>query len=85
MTILILIYLYQVSIFKKWLIQLTFNICVGAWTSSFFLGNFIGPSVAGFTVQHFGFAITTNGFVAAFVVMLLVNFIEWKQTYSRIQ
>ena len=64
---------------------LIINFCVGAWTSSFFLGNFIGPSVAGFTVQHFGFAITTNGFVAAFVIMLLVNFMEWKQTYSRMQ
>ena len=46
------------------------------WSSSFFLGNFVGPTIAGFTVEHFGFQATTDGFVISFIPMLLVNIFE---------
>ena len=41
-----------------------------------FLGNFVGPTIAGFTVEHFGFQATTDGFVISFILMLLVNIFE---------
>lgn len=46
------------------------------WSSSFFLGNFIGPTLAGFTVEHYGFEATTDGFVITFIVMLFMNILE---------
>ena len=46
------------------------------WSSSFFLGNFVGPTVAGFTVENYGFPATTDGFVISFILMLFINIFE---------
>ena len=48
----------------------------GTWSSSFFLGSFLGPTVAGFTVEHFGFRATTFGFVIVYALVLLMDLFE---------
>jgi len=57
------------------------NICTyllvsSTWSSSFFLGSFLGPTVAGFTVEHFGFRATTFGFVVVYALVLLMDLFE---------
>ncbi len=41
----------------------------GLWTTSFYLGNFVGPTVAGTLVQSMGFRVTTTVFCALYLVM----------------
>ena len=46
------------------------------WTASFFLGNFMGPTVAGILVQHFGFRSSTLFFFAINCSVLLIDSAE---------
>ena len=46
------------------------------WTASFFLGNFMGPTVAGILVQHFGFRYSTLFFFVINCSVLLIDFAE---------
>ena len=45
----------------------------GTWTSSFYLGNFLGPTIAGLFVEKYGFRATTSGFVVLSRLMFFVN------------
>ncbi len=45
----------------------------GIWTSSFALGNFIGPSVGGFLFGYLGFPLTTLCFQAVGFALLVVD------------
>jgi MFS family permease len=46
------------------------------WSTSFYLGNFLGPTIAGFLVDAFGFRSASIVFFAAFLVIIVVDFIE---------
>ncbi len=52
----------------------------GLWNTSFFLGNFVGPTVSGFLVEAWGFRSATIIFLGMFVVMGFVDLCElWFQ------
>ena len=36
-------------------IYFVYNLPAGIWTSSFYLGNFVGPTLGGVLVDHYGF------------------------------
>ena len=46
------------------------------WSSSFYLGNFIGPTVAGFLVEAYGFQWATVFFFGAYVFISIVDICE---------
>ena len=54
----------------------TYLLISSTWTSSFFLGYFLGPTLAGFTVEYFGFRATTFGFAIVYAVMSVIDFLE---------
>ena len=58
----------------------TYLLISNTWSSSFFLGNFLGPTLAGFTVEYLGFRATTLGFVIAYAVVLFVDVVELVHT-----
>ena len=43
------------------------------WTSSFFFGNFLGPTLSGILVDKFGFRSTTRGFFVMFSLNIVVD------------
>ena len=46
------------------------------WTASFYIGNFIGPTVSGCLVDVYGFEWTTMVFVAMYIFILVVDICE---------
>ena len=46
---------------------------LGMWTSTFYLGNFVGPVVAGFMVENFGFKSTSLVFFCFFAFIILLD------------
>ena len=46
------------------------------WTASFFLGNFAGPTVAGFLTEHFGFRWASFLFFLINCFVLAIDLIE---------
>ena len=46
------------------------------WSSSFYLGNFLGPTVGGCIVEACGFAWTTVVFFSLYCLMILINSCE---------
>ena len=46
------------------------------WSTSFYLGNFLGPTIAGFLVDAYGFRSSSIVFFSAFIVILIVDFCE---------
>lgn len=55
----------------------------GIWSTVFYFSNFIGPSIAGTLVQHFGFRTTTSIFPIIYVINLLINSIEFLMFRNR--
>lgn len=53
-----------------------YAIISGIWTSSFALGNFIGPTVGGILVGNMGFRNSTTVFQAASAVLFLMDLIN---------
>ena len=51
-------------------------IFIGLWSSSFYLGAFLGPSIAGFLVDAYGFGWTTVIFSIIYCVGIALNIIE---------
>ena len=49
---------------------------IGMWSSSFYLGNFLGPTVGGLLVDAYGFAWTTIVFFFLYCFMIIVNLCE---------
>ncbi len=43
--------------------------CVGLWTGSFYLGNFLGPTIAGFIVEQRGFRVAAAFFFVLDLVL----------------
>ena len=49
---------------------------LGMWSASFYIGNFIGPTAAGFLVDAYGFEWTTVVFFSLYGFILLVDIFE---------
>ena len=49
---------------------------LGMWSASFYIGNFIGPTAAGFLVDAYGFEWTTVVFLSFNCFILLVDIFE---------
>ncbi len=43
------------------------------WTTSFYLGNFIGPTMAGLLVEGSGFAVTSSIFMGVYMLMIVLD------------
>ena len=50
------------------------------WSTAFYFGNFLGPTVAGITVDIYGFRTTTVGFFALLCAILVVDLFELAYT-----
>ena len=48
----------------------------GMWSGSFYLGNFLGPTVSGFLVEAYGFRQSTVVFFSILIVILVVDIFE---------
>jgi hypothetical protein len=46
------------------------------WSSSFFLGNFVGPTLSGILVESYGFRTTTLVFFSIYCLNTLVDVAE---------
>ena len=46
------------------------------WSASFYIGNFIGPTVSGFLVDAYGFEWTTIVFFGLYTFILIVDISE---------
>ncbi|TRY80723.1 hypothetical protein TCAL_12990 [Tigriopus californicus] len=55
----------------------TYLVLTGLWNASFHLGNFVGPTVAGFIVDAIGFAQTSQISVVIFLIMALGDSIQY--------
>ena len=49
---------------------------IGMWSASFYIGNFVGPTAAGFLVDAYGFEWTTVVFFSFNCFILLVDIFE---------
>jgi len=54
----------------------TYIMISGMWSASFYIGNFIGPTAAGFLVDAYGFEWTTVVFFSLYGFILLVDIFE---------
>ena len=54
-------------------ILLCLYLLAGMWSSSFYLGNFLGPTIGGFIVEAYGFAWTTIVYFCLYCFMILIN------------
>ena len=55
------------------------------YNSSFFLGYFVGPTIAGITVEYYGFPKTTVGFLVAYLIILMLNLFESVSSFCKIE
>ena len=46
------------------------------WSSSFYFGNFVGPTVAGILVESIGFQSTTLIFFSLYIFMIVADSLE---------
>ena len=56
-------------------------IFLGLWSSSFYLGAFLGPSVSGFLVEEYGFEWTTVIFSVMYCIAVILNAYELIYTF----
>jgi MFS family permease len=55
---------------------IVFLLHLGVWLSAFSLGNFVGPTLAGFLVQTQGFRGTTTIFFGLYALMIVIDLSE---------
>jgi MFS family permease len=48
----------------------------GMWSASFYLGNFLGPTVSGFLVEAYGFRNSTVLFFSILLFILVIDVFE---------
>ena len=53
------------------------------WTSSFYLGNFVGPTVGGFLVDYYGFGMAALVMFAACCLSILIDVAELSYSISQ--
>ncbi len=46
------------------------------WTFSFYLGNFVGPTVAGFLVERRGFRWAASAYFGLFMLMVAADLVD---------
>ena len=46
------------------------------WSSTFYFGNFVGPTAAGFIVENYGFKSTTLIFFGLYVFIIILDFCQ---------
>jgi hypothetical protein len=46
------------------------------WSAAFYLGNFIGPTVSGISIDAFGFEWTTTILFGVYIFILIVDLLE---------
>ncbi len=46
------------------------------WSSSFFLGNFVGPTASGILVDNYGFRMTSLVFFVVYCINIVVDTFE---------
>ena len=63
-----------IGLAKNQIIDISFY--SGMWSSSFYLGNFLGPTVAGIMVENFGFQLTTLIVFSLFIFIIIVDSLE---------
>ena len=51
----------------------TYLLISGMWQSSFYFGNFLGPTIAGFLVDAYGFRKASIVFFSMFIAVLFVD------------
>ena len=56
----------------QWLHDMCY-INLGMWSSSCYIGNFIGPTVSGFLVDAYGFAWTSVVLFGVYVIILMID------------
>ena len=54
----------------------TYLLISGMWSTSFYLGNFLGPTIAGFLVDAYGFRTASIFFFCFFVVIVCIDILE---------
>ena len=54
----------------------TYLLISGMWSTSFYLGNFLGPTIAGFLVDAYGFRSASVVFFSLFVIITFVDLSE---------
>ncbi len=54
----------------------TYLLISGMWSTSFYLGNFLGPTIAGVLVGSYGFRTASVVFFAFFVAIVAVDLVE---------
>ena len=62
------------------MLSIKYRIVTGLWSSSFYLGAFLGPSIAGFLVDAYGFEWTTVIFAILYCVGIVFNVFELSYT-----
>jgi MFS family permease len=65
--------LVEMLITEKYFAENDYFFASGIWSASFYLGNFVGPTAAGFMVEAYGFRSTSVVFFALYCVMVLVD------------
>ena len=53
------------------------------WSCTFYLGNFLGPTLSGLSVEKYGFRATTIGFFALDCGIIIVDLIELFFSFKR--
>lgn len=54
----------------------TYLLISGLWSTAFYLGNFIGPTLGGIFTDIYGYRTTTVGFFVLYCLALVVDFFE---------
>ena len=68
---------------KSGMIECHFYIYLGMWSASFYIGNFIGPTVSGFLVDAYGFEWTTIVFFGLYLFILTVDICELTYNFKK--
>ena len=55
----------------------------GCWSTSFYFGNFLGPTMAGFLVEHLGFRDAILVFQGLIALAVVVDLYEFCYGYER--
>ena len=76
-----LLWFFYFSICVTW-VNFT-NLLIGMWSCTFYLGNFLGPTLAGLAVEKYGFRATTIGFFALDSGIILVDLFELYFSFKR--
>ena len=56
---------------------------LGMWSTSFYLGNFLGPTLAGILVDAWGFRTSSVFFWSLYPVVSIINIIEFAYDMRR--